>query len=81
MYRPVMWNAILRVGLLTVPILVPAVLFVACGGQDPQESVKGDASDVNGQIAFRRWFDPDHTEGALFMMNTGGSHVRQIMRP
>jgi len=52
------------------------------GGQEAnKESATGDGDVTNGQIAFRRWFDPDHTKAALFMMNPDGSHVRQITHP
>ena len=82
MYRPVMWNAFLRVRLMTVPILALALVLAACGGQDTQESAnKGSEGEVDGQIAFRTWLDPDQTEGALFTMNPDGSHIRQITHP
>ena len=52
------------------------------GGQEAnKESATGDGDVTNGQIAFRRWFDPDHTKAALFMMNPDGCHVRQITHP
>jgi TolB protein len=35
----------------------------------------------NGKLAFRRWFNPQHTWGALFTANPDGSDARQITRP
>jgi Tol biopolymer transport system component len=35
----------------------------------------------NGEIAFRRYLDPQRTTGALFVMSPDGSGVRQITRP
>ena len=75
--------------LLAMGVLVALVALAlsACGGGGSQEANKkkkraGGGSDVtNGQIAFRRYFDPDQTEGALFTMNPDGSHVRQITYP
>ncbi len=55
----------------------------AYGGQEANKTSEssGASAATNGQIAFRRWFDPDQTEGALFTMNPDGSHVRQITHP
>src|SRR5215208_3069631 len=73
--------------LLVVPMLV-AVLVVgvvalalsACGGGE-EKSASGGTAPTNGQIAFRRYLDPDQTKGAIFTMNPDGSHIRQIMHP
>jgi len=35
----------------------------------------------NGQIAFRRYFNDDHTWGAIFVGNSDGTGVRQVTRP
>ena len=51
------------------------------GGGEENKSETGGSAATNGQIAFRRWFDPDQTKGALFTMNPDGSHVRQITHP
>src|SRR5919112_4312826 len=52
------------------------------GGQEANEkSESGGSADTNGQIVFRRYFNPDQTEGALFTMNPDGSHIRQITHP
>ena len=45
------------------------------GGAESKSAIGGSAA-TNGQIAFRTWFDPDQTEGALFTMNPDGSHIR-----
>ena len=76
--------------LLVAPMLV-AVLVVggvvlvlsACGGggEENKKGATGGTAPTEGQIAFRRWFDPDQTEGALFTMNPDGSHVRQVTHP
>src|SRR5215212_2062113 len=82
--RGIRLRALLATGVL---VALVALALSACGGQG---SAKGDAgqghnksesggtASTNGQIVFRRWFDPDQTEGALFTMNPDGSHVRQI---
>jgi Tol biopolymer transport system component len=66
--------------MLMALVMVAMALPVFAGGDDEEnnnESASGDASR-NGQIAFRRYFDPDQTKGALFTMNPDGSHIRQI---
>ena len=50
------------------------------GGGDDEENESG-GSTRNGQIVFRRYFNAEHTKGALFTMNPDGSHVRQITHP
>jgi Tol biopolymer transport system component len=75
--------------LLVTPMLL-AVLVVsgvalalsACGGgQANNKSATGGSATADGQIVFRRWFDPDQTKAALFTMNPDGSHVQQITHP
>ena len=66
--------------MLMALVMVAMALPVFAGGDDEEndnESASGDASR-NGQIAFRRYFDPDQTKSALFTMNPDGSHIRQI---
>ena len=47
------------------------------GGGDNEENDSDDPTR-NGQIVFRRYFNPEQTKGALFTMNPDGSHIRQI---
>jgi len=61
-----------------------ALVLNACGGgaqENKKKSTSGGTADTTGQIAFRRWFDPDQTKGAIFTMNPNGSHIRQITHP
>src|SRR5215211_1876324 len=51
------------------------------GGDDEENESASDAPTRNDQIVFRRYFDPDHTKGALFTMNPDGSHISQIIHP
>jgi TolB protein len=39
------------------------------------------APGANGKIAFRRYFDPKHSWGAVFTVNSNGTGVRQITHP
>ena len=64
-------------------MMVAMALPVFAGGEGDDEenaSASGDATR-NGQIVFRRYFDPDQTKGALFTMNPDGIHIRQITHP
>jgi dipeptidyl aminopeptidase/acylaminoacyl peptidase len=75
------FTAAMVVALMMLAMALPA--FAGGGGDDEDndnESANGGATR-NGQIVFRRWFDPDHTKGALFAMNPDGSHIRQITHP
>src|SRR3712207_3631486 len=77
--------------LLVVPTLFAMLLvsgvalaLSACGGGSQEankKSASGGSGATNGQIVFRRYFDPDQTKGALFTMNPDGSHIRQITHP
>src|SRR5215210_4042308 len=66
-------------------VVVAMALPVFAGGPDDDEDKDNESasggSTRNGQIVFRRWFDPDQTKGALFTMNPNGSHIRQITHP
>src|SRR5919112_3066525 len=67
--------------LMVVAMALPALAGGAGDNEDnDNESANGGATR-NGQIVFRRYFDPDHTKGALFVMNPDGSHIRQITHP
>src|SRR5919107_2548776 len=74
-------TAAMVLALMMVAMALPAF---AGGGDDDEdndnESANG-AATRNGQIVFRRWFDPDQTKSALFTMNPDGSHIRQITHP
>jgi Tol biopolymer transport system component len=79
-----------RMLLVFTPAMVMALMMVAmalpvfAGGQGDDEEENESASGSptrNGQIVFRRYFDPDQTKGAIFTMNPDGSHVRQITHP
>jgi Tol biopolymer transport system component len=50
------------------------------GDEEENESERG-GSTRNGQIAFRRYLDPDQTKDAIFKMNPDGNHVSQITHP
>lgn len=76
-------RALLATGVLAALV---ALALSACGEGGGQEANKkksesGGSAATNGQIVFRRYFDPDQTEGALFTMNPDGSHIRQITHP
>src|SRR5918999_3667321 len=75
------FTAAMVVALVVVAMAMP----VFAGGQDDDEDKDNESarggSTRNGQIVFRRYFDPDQTKGALFVMNPDGSHVRQITHP
>ena len=75
--------------LLVTPTLVAVVVISgvalalsACGGQENKKGESGGGSAAtNGQIAFRRFFDPDQSKGAIFTVNPDGSHESQITHP
>ncbi|HEX6709209.1 MAG TPA: hypothetical protein VF068_02670 [Rubrobacter sp.] len=79
-------RVLLATGVLAVFV---ALALSACGearggggGQEAnKKSESGGSAPTEGQIVFRRWFDPDHTKGSLFAMNPDGSHIRQITHP
>jgi len=71
-------------------VALVALALSACGslgsakgdaGGEQNKSESGGTASTNGQIVFRRWFDPDQTKGAIFTMNPDGSHVSQITHP
>jgi hypothetical protein len=78
---PLVLTAAMIMALMMVAMAFPVF---AGGGDDDEdndnESASG-GSTRNGQIVFRRYFDPDQTKGALFTMNPDGSHIRQITHP
>src|SRR5829696_4852448 len=75
------FTAAMVMALVVVGMALPAL---AGGEGDDEENDNESASGGstrNGQIVFRRYFDPDQTKGALFTMNPDGSHIRQITHP
>ena len=73
MYHLVIRKPSLRVGLLMGLLIgFSLVMLSACGAQDSvkggaggehKNSASGDSDATNGQIAFRRFFDPDQNGG------------------
>jgi hypothetical protein len=80
-----------RILLVVTAAMVMALMMVAmalpvfAGGGDDDEDNDNESANGgptrNGQIVFRRYFDPDQTKGAIFTMNPDGSHVSQITHP
>jgi hypothetical protein len=80
-----------RILLVVTAAMVMALMMVAMalpvfagGAGDEEDNDKESANDTptrNGQIAFRRYLDPDQTKDAIFTMNPDGSHVSQITHP
>lgn len=62
---------------MTVAMALPAF---AGGGAERGDRARG-ATARQGQIVFRRYFDAEQTQGAIFVMNPDGSEVRQITHP
>jgi TolB protein len=92
MYHSVIGRQSLRVRLLMGLIGLSLLMLSACGAQMSAKGGGGDDEDNdnesanggatrNGQIVFRRYFDPDQTKAAIFKMNPDGSHVSQITHP
>src|SRR5215218_10845941 len=88
MYHSVIGRQSLRVRLLMGLIGLSLLLLSACGaqvsakgGDDEDNESESAGATRNGQIVFRRYFDPDQTKAALFVMNPYGSHIRQITHP
>ena len=85
MKRTTLLLTVFTAAMVMALVMVAMALPVFAGGADDDEdndneSANGDPTR-NGQIVFRRWFDPDQTKSALFTMNPDGSHVRQITHP
>ena len=78
---PLVLTAAMIMALMMVAMALPVF---AGGGDDDEDNDNESASGAptrNGQIVFRRYFDPDQTKGAIFTMNPDGSHGRQITHP
>ena len=74
-------TAAMVMALVMVAMAVPVFAGGADDNEDNDNESASGGSTRNGQIVFRRYFDPDHTKGALFAMNPDGSHIRQITHP
>jgi Tol biopolymer transport system component len=72
-------TAAMVVALMMVAMALP--VFAGGDNEDNDNESASGGSTRNGQIVFRRWFDPDQTKSALFTMNPDGSHIRQITHP
>ena len=73
------FTAAMVMALVMVAMALP--VFAGGAGDDQENESASGGATRNGQIVFRRYFDPDQTKGALFTMNPDGSHIRQITHP
>ena len=85
MKRTTLLLTVFTAAMVMALVMVAMALPVFAGGGDDDEDNDNESANGgptrNGQIVFRRYFDPDQTKGALFTMNPDGSHVRQITHP
>jgi len=73
------FTAAMVVALMMVAMALPAL---ASGGDDNEDNQSASSGSTrNGQIVFRRYFDPDQTKGALFTMTPDGLAVTKIGGP
>src|SRR5215207_8561759 len=75
------FTAAMVLALMMVAMALPAFAGGAGDEEDKDNESASDTPTRNGQIAFRRYLDPDQIKGAIFTMNPDGSHVRQITHP
>jgi len=75
------FTAAMVIALVVVAMALPALAGGAGDDEENDNESASGGSTRNGQIVFRRWFDPDQTKGAIFTMNPDGSHIRQITHP
>jgi Tol biopolymer transport system component len=69
--------ALMMVAMVTVPVFAGGA-----GDEEDKDNESASGSPTrNGQIVFRRYFDPEQTKAAIFKMNPDGSHVSQITHP
>ena len=61
---------------LTLTLGLVAVVMTGVVTSSSQATMPG----KNGQIAFRRYFDRNHSHGAIFVINPDGSGLREITR-
>jgi len=73
--------ATMVVALMMVAMAVPVFAGGAGDEEDKDNQSASGGATSNGQIVFRRYFDPDHTKSAIFTMNPNGSHLSQITHP
>jgi len=74
--------------LIPAAALAAALLSAGCGGDSAAPKAKADAPVASaaadlpaGRIAFRRYFDPAQTHGAVFTIKPDGTGEKQITRP
>jgi Tol biopolymer transport system component len=75
------FTAAMVMALVMVAMALPALAGGADDNEDSDNESASGGATRNGQIVFRRYFDPDQTKGAIFTMNPDGSHIRQITHP
>ena len=78
---PLVFTAAMVMALVMVAMALPVFAGGADDDEDNDNESASGAPTRNGQIVFRRYFDPDQTKGAIFTMNPDGSHIRQITHP
>ena len=70
MKRTTLLLTVFTAAMVMALVMVAMALPVFAGGRDANEENDNESgsggSTRNGQIVFRRYFDPDQTEGALF---------------
>ena len=85
MKRTTLLLTVFTAAMVMALMMVAMALPVFAGGADDDEDNDNESanggSTRNGQIVFRRYFDPEQTKSAIFTMNPDGSHVRQITHP
>ena len=59
----------------------PRLLLVAGAAIAAAGAAHATPAGKNGPIAFRRYFDPSHSTGAIFLINADGTGERQVSRP
>jgi TolB protein len=64
-------------GILALALVAVAAVGVGGVAEDALATTPGQ----NGKIAFRRYFNDDHTWGAIFVSNADGTAVHQVTHP
>jgi hypothetical protein len=75
------FTAAMVMALVMVAMALPALAGRGDDEEDNDNESANGGSTRNGQIVFRRYFDPEQTKAAIFKMNPDGSHVSQITHP